>query len=183
MATDEYKELSLKGETAVQSLKGAPDPGLTQWQLSPVDLLISFEHELRGERLVPDPSDPTRGIWKQEGERIMNDIGIRITLLGLGNINKNILLSDLNEKDVAELIFNFLADYALLYTVHGEEFDLKKQYRDMIMSTMATMLLGAFKRALYGGERVFITKSGEIKRVETFSGGQQAGKPKAWWKP
>ena len=130
------------------------DPDLMKWQLATLDLIEEIKHELRCETY-----DEKLSQWiKQKGvEPLVNDIGIN-GLVGFvsGLANKNTILSNLNEKDIYEIMIvlcDRIADHIFL---NREKYAIKRDDMDMVFGKIEMFCYMSLMRAKDEGERSFL---------------------------
>jgi len=169
MPTDEEYQRMYMNEKAVMQMAREQDASLTKWQLWAHDIIETIEHDLRGDKFVPDAEEPEsgKGEWKraEKDDAYMNEQGIRRTI-GLTHsiLNKNTYLSALREEHIYQFYKNFSIDFALMVVKNVEKFDIDLTNLWIIHDIVMTPIFTALMRALNAGERQFLSKT--ERRVE-----------------
>lgn len=136
---------------------------LTQWQLSPLDIFDSIEHNLKGEVFNPNKNE-----WEQRGIRLMNDNGIRavISHLYAGN-SKIIYMSNLTEEEINKMAYNVMGNLSTLLGINLRNFEIEQSNFFTILTLVGNTVFAGLKRALNGEERRALTSTRMVREIIT----------------
>ena len=135
-------------------------------QLNPEKLIIELKLTLKGQRF-----DEEKGIIIQEGNPLMNDLGIgRMISSVRGIVNQNTIMSSLKESMIFKIMDEFCSDIIDDLTLNWKEYGIKyKTDLDRIEGTCKRMAFLALMRCREGGERNFLGRT----TVESISTAQR----------
>ena len=126
------------------------------WFVSSADALAEFEHNLRGEVPIIEGGDIVK--WEQRGERLANDQGIRFLISFIQiNTGKTTHLTYLSHDQIRQKMEVLHGKLINVIFARREEFDIKKEHRDVIILSTMNFIHNAYQRALLGGERDFLS--------------------------
>ena len=136
---------------------------LTQWQLSPLDIFDSIEHNLKGEVF-----NPATNAWEQRGLRLMNDNGIRavITHLIAGN-SKIIYMSNLSEEEVNKMAYGVMSNLGTILGINLRQFEIDQSNFFTVLTLVGNTVFAGLKRAMNGEERRGLTSTRMVREVIT----------------
>lgn len=123
-------------------------------QINPNKILKEIELTLLGQE------DDGYGNIKQVRKALMNDKGISdMILITKSIVNQNTIMSALKEDEIGKLMENVTDDIIDKLTLNWKEYGIKdKTDLDTIHNIIVNMSFPALKRALFGGERGFLSK-------------------------
>lgn len=149
-------------------------PDLIQWQLDTSDVIIELEHNLKGEVW-----NPKKKVYEKRGEAVINEDGVKSIITDVAaKLNKNIILSNLNEADVYRIAEETRANIARKIFLRYEDFGIKKANFDTIVQLVDHQVFCALKRAYNEGERRFLGKT--QSRVEKITTERNKGGRGSW---
>jgi hypothetical protein len=131
---------------------------LVKWQLELNDILERAEHILRGD--VPT-FENGHLIWKpnpKPQENVLNETGVKAVLKILAMyVNRNTILSDYENDEIRDKVFDFGRRVNNLMFMKAEEFGIdneeKEKEKEVLIGELVDIVHSAYKRALKGGER------------------------------
>lgn len=140
------------------------DPELIKWQLTGHDLINEIKHRLKG-----DVYDEVNEKWEKETRQLLNDQGINdiIALLNAYGINKNTILSTLNESMVFKIMLIFDGDLSELFAINHDNYELQVQKMSLVKDAICNQVYFAMTRAIGGAEKNFIQSTEQ--RTYSFS--------------
>jgi len=145
------------------------DPQTRQWQLSGFDIIEEVRHRLRGE--IPTTNPQSEFVeWINVTDPIANEKGIaEITRIMSAYINKNIQLSEFDERETAQLLKGF--ESALVRKIETDfiEMDIRKEDADQVFLIVANTVWAGINRARFGGEKKFIEGTEQRRIVSSES--------------
>lgn len=125
----------------------------------PVSILVDLEHQLRGEVYAPDNKKSVEG-WFVRETPLLNNKGInKIMLILRGVVNTNCILSNLDAKEVSNIIIDIGEELSFLLAMEYEEYDIRKANLTTIVNLCCRMYYFALKRGFNEGERRFLRMS------------------------
>lgn len=135
-------------------------PNLLQ-QTNPDVILELIEHHLKGE------------VWQEQEKKwavkyspFLNEKGVNTIMTMLrGLINHNTILSNLGDKDIANLMHGVIDQIVILLYTRWKEFEIDKAHLTPIADLICNNAFFSLKRAYDNGERDFYTKSIQENRV------------------
>lgn len=161
---DELNKLEQQGKVDAMSFAyGDTDAdNLIKWQLEVNDIIDTLYHMLRGDKIVIKEG---QRIWEAISKEKMpvseegvNDIIREVFVY----INKNLLLSYYDSKEIAERIYAFGDYFADLvmnsYELLGLDNEEKQERYSLIVLSTVNAVNSAYNRALGGKERESLTK-------------------------
>lgn len=139
------------------------DPDLTKWQLSPEDIISELKHDLRGEFYDKDAKQWLR---YSNSEPMLNEAGINavISVVKL-YVNRNSILTDLDEYMVESITKNVNVDIAKLFFNKYKEFKIDKNYLTILVDKIVWFVYFSLRRAWEGGERRFLTETKRTSEI------------------
>jgi len=158
----------------------ARDDNLIKWQLELNDILERAEHILRGD--VPKYKDGHM-IWEKNPNSENNPLnahGVELILKTLSlYINRNTILSDYEDEEIREKVFDFGRELNNLifmkYDEIGMDTEKKRKEYGMIVLEMKDLVHSAYKRALNGGERRSLREMINVQQSSQSFGTMQGG--------
>lgn len=163
MSNEDIKKLAYEFEQRllnqeVNEAEPNKDLKLAQWQLDLRQELDELAHQWRGDFLETDQDG--RSVWVNHSDmKIMNEQGIRKIIGNCWIINRNIFLTNMDDKKIDRLmlIYSFsLTDFLIM---NYRDFDINHKNLTMIKETLVMMIYPALKRGLNAGERDAIYKT------------------------
>jgi len=123
-------------------------------QINPDKILRNLELKLEGK------IDDGYGNITKVRDPLMNKKGIsNMILITSAIVNQNTIMSSLNEKEIGKLMKNMTDDIIDKLTLNWKEYDIKdKTDLDTIHNIIVNTSFLALKRALFGGEKGFLSK-------------------------
>lgn len=150
---------------------------LMKWQLSTFDLIEDLEHDLKGERFDKEKND-----WISTGSKFLNDEGVKAIMSILtARINKNTILSNLNEKEISRIMIDFSRDLIDLFFTNREDYEIKKEHLDLLVRKVVDFVYISLKRAFEEGERSFLKQTERRTEVYKVGDEEKQGKLKSFW--
>jgi len=132
----------------------AQNQELTRWQLNADDILEFIEHELRGQDF-----DYTQRTWLASGEAVLNERGIR-TIIGVvrHHVNKVMFLSNLEDQQIYDMMYNLSNNLAQLLFNNGDEFglDWARGHQSSLIDNVCDLVFAGLRKAYGEGERKFL---------------------------
>jgi hypothetical protein len=155
------------------------DPNLSQWILSPYDILDTLKHTFRGEALVTK-EDKKLGrveVWEaQQGvSPVMNEDGINYIYVELLTfVNRNSTLSHVEDDEIQKLGVETCNDIAEHLGKNSKVYELDQNMYRSVNRIVVNFVYLTLKRAWKGGERDFFknTTSRQETVVQEKSGGK-----------
>jgi len=131
---------------------------LVKWQLELNDILERAEHILRGD--VPS-FEEGHLIWKpnpKKEDNVLNEEGVKAILKILAMyVNRNTILSDYENEEIRDKVYDFGRRVNNLLFMKAEEFGIdtegKEKEKEILIGELVDIVHSAYKRALKGGER------------------------------
>lgn len=144
---------------------------LVKWQLDIKDELVRIEHLLR--KHVP-ATDKNGNVYYKEASKenqIFNEVGVNeIMNLLAWYLNKNIILSNFDEKEVkmrCSQFHGYLTDFIFCnYEKFGLDTKEKIKHFPMIVMNITNTIEAAYNRALKGGERESLRTARTVTQSE-----------------
>lgn len=150
---------------------------LMRWQLSTSDLIEDLEHDLKGETFNRETNQ-----WVIGKTRFVNDEGVKAIMSILtARINKNTILSNLNENEISRIMIDFSRDLIDLFFMRREEYDISKEHLDLLLRKIVDFVYISLKRAFEEGERQFLKHTERRTEVYKVGDEEKKGKLKSFW--
>ena len=156
-----------------------------RWSLQGEDIVLIFEHILKGESLTQVPKEEVLPngekdtymdiAWVKTGEQLLYDTGIQqVSTCIYSFLNRNTYLSNLSEMRSMMLARDTLLAVNKKLFVDAEKMGLKAEDYEHIMTELEDLVIPALLRPLEEGERKFQAKRGqEYKQINTSGSGAQ----------
>jgi len=145
----------------VQTTEYIPRPRAEEtvrWQLTIFDLIEGLRHRLAGEVY-----DDIKEEWVPAGKKLMNEDGIRsIISIVEFHVNKSMILSNFEKKEIARMMERIHQAIASLFAYKWKEFEMEKEYLDIIIECVTNFIWGGLKRAELGAEKKFLSQTQRI---------------------
>lgn len=150
-------------ESYIRGMAQQADSSFLMYQLETDEILEEIEMNLRG-----FDWDPKQRGYMKKRTQIVNDDGISVIMtLIKSEVNRTKMLSDFEEKEIANIVQEFELNMVDLLASKYQDWEIDYRYLTGIRAMLGNAVFATYKRALQGGERKFL--KGETKRVETYS--------------
>lgn len=147
-------EAEIQADEGWSSPMSTQDPQLTKWTLTPDELLEFIEHELRGEDF-----DFETKKWMIKSKAIMNETGVRqIISIIRHHVNKIFFLSNLDEPQIYDMMFNLSNNLTQLLFNNGTEFEIdwSKGHQNFLVDNVCDLVFAGLRKSYDQGERKFL---------------------------
>jgi len=136
-------------------LPSTPDATSLLVQTNPAEIIAELEHNLRGEVW-----DNVNQKWESKQASFLNEEGInKIMTIIRGTVNTNCILSNLNDKEIANIIVDIGKEITLLLAQEYKTYKVEKSNLTTIVNLCLRMSYFSLKRASGEGERRFLKTS------------------------
>lgn len=147
------------------------EAGLTRWQLTPEDILLQLEQDLRG---AIYNSDTQRFEIPEDADAIINERGIRrIMAIVRSKINKVTFLSNLDTDDVTEITRDVNLELIPVLFSSYTYFNLSLSNIGLLIDQVVHLVYMGLLRALDEGERNFLGKAEKRMEVHRMGEGEE----------
>jgi len=135
--------------------------------LDPSNIIEKIRHNLKGEIEVIDSLGKKR--WDEKGAKIMNDDGINHIISILDSyINRNTLLSNLDDNEILMIIKPLDKELNALFYQKWRKFDLELEHWAITKNRIVDMVFLALKQANNKVLLDALTKAYSIREVKGF---------------
>lgn len=170
---DESEHINEGGWTPVREMQ---TDELTRHMLSSDDVIEQLEHQLRGEDF-----DYEKNMWlKAVGKPVLNERGVRIIISRVRwYVNRVPFLSNLEDPQIYEMMYNFSNNLTELIFNNGDEWELNWAYamQNNLVDEICDLVFIGLRRAFAQGERKFLGSHTKIlHRIDESPNQKQAGK-------
>lgn len=155
MQEDQIQRVESDDQISVSSYINK-DTELLKWQLSGADLIDEIKNRLRG-----FTKDEEKNEWIKECEPLLNDQGISniIAILNSYGINKNTILSTLEESMVYKMMKDLDKDIAVVFVIKHDDFAIPMENMTVVKNACCHQVYFAMTRAINGAEKKFLTST------------------------
>lgn len=159
MYAEDYADQSVPEAYFPQTHSPAPammSDSLVQWQLDPEQIKEDIVHQLKGE--VFDYKDKK---WIRQGNPLLNEKGVNgIATILLSVINRNILLSSLDDEDIRKFVIEVANNLTDDLTVNYEEYGIGENFPvlDHVIDLVKINVFAALSRAKAGSDGIGATQ-------------------------
>jgi len=158
-------------ETAPTMFQGENTDNLVKWQLDIKEELARIEHLLRKHVPKVDKNGNMYYAEPEKGEQLFNETGVNEILNILAwYLNKNIILSNFDEKEVkqrCQQFSNFLTDFIFNnYQRFGLDTKEKIKHYPIVVMNIVNTVEAAYNRAINGGERESLRTARQVTQQE-----------------
>jgi len=149
-------------------LPDGPGEDFFKFRIDGSDILEDMEHQLKGESY-----DPIQKTYVEKFDRWINDDGINKVLHVIYScgINKNIFLGNLTKDEIMFKCRMLKKKVALLFFKKYKDFEIQKEMRDLLISTIINTVHSGLSRSEGGKESDQISVAAQ--RYEVFQHQQQ----------
>jgi hypothetical protein len=147
------------------------DPSLIDKLLNTTEILLEFEHDLRGEIYDVGKQD-----FVPIGKRWMNEKGIKETISFVRPFyNKIVLSSNYDELTINKICLRAMDSYIDMLFVHSEEYGIEEKDLQPLVIKVGEMIYSALSSAGEGGLRSLMFKSVSERRIYGMNDEKKAG--------
>lgn len=131
------------------NLPPPPEEDFFRYRIEGTDILEEIEHQLKGEVF-----DPQRNIYIEKFDRWINDEGINkvLHIIYSCGINKNIFLGNLLKEEIHFKCKMIKKKLALLLFKKYHNYGIKKEMRDLLITTVVNQIHSGLSRSEGGRE-------------------------------
>lgn len=134
----------------------------TKWQLTISDITEELRERLKGNipKYIQDGSGNIMVQWYAPKGRkpMLNNDGVESIISTVEfHVNKNMILSTFSPQQISIIAQGLHENLAELLTLKWKDFDIKKANLSILMNCVMNFVWGGLNRALYGGEKRFMT--------------------------
>jgi hypothetical protein len=141
------------------------DPTLIDKLLNTSDVIIEFEHDLKGE-VFNENAKEDEPEYLFIGKRWMNDHGIRETISFIRPFfNKVVLSSNYETNTINQICMRAMSTYIDMLFIHSEDYEVDENDLQPLVIKVSEMMYSALSSAGDGGLRNIILKSVSERRI------------------
>jgi len=154
-----------------------PNDDFFRYRIDGLDILTEMEHQLKGEVFVTKGNE---SYFKQKFDRWINDEGISkvLHIIYACGINKNVFLGNLKKDEIMFKCRMLKKKLALLFFKKYQDYEIKKEMRDLLITTVVNTVHSGLSRSEEGRESDQLSTAAQ--RHEIFSH-QEQNKEKSVW--
>ncbi len=129
-----------------------PGQDFFRYRIESLDIIDEITHQLKGEVLIPDGKGG--GEYKEKFDRWINDEGINkiLHLIYSNGLNKNVFLGNLTHEEIMFKMRSLKKRLALLIFQKYDAFEIKKEMRSLIVTTVINQIHSGLSRCEGGRE-------------------------------
>ena len=145
------------------------DAELVRWQMDTTDIYEEIKHKLRGEVLIYD-SDTEKYFYKKVNKQIINDEAIDDLLGSISFMNRNVIMSDLDMREIDYMIEDARLDIARNFLLKADTYNITMNDATLIVDGVVNFVYAMLKRAHKAGERNtmrFTTRSNTMQTMQS----------------
>lgn len=149
-------------------LPSGPGDDFFKFRVDGTDILDDMKHQLKGEAFDPKADD-----YVEKFDRWVNDEGINkiLHVIYACGINKNIFLGNLTKDEIMFKCRMLKKKLALLFYRKYKDFEIEKEMRDLLITTIVNTIHSALSRSEEGKESDQLSTAAQ--RYEVFQHQQQ----------
>lgn len=149
----EEKKAKLVPANLIAPVPAPPQQDFFRFRIDSTDILEEMQHQLKGEIFVTS-SDGRTGQWEKKLDAWINEKGLNtIThVMYSCGINKNVFLGNLTVDQINYKCRMLKRKLALLLLIKYEDYDVRKEMRDLLIMSVVNTIHSALSRSEEGLE-------------------------------